>query len=141
MSNKQRLYVEGQSRALDDLAKTYEKIENVPAWSERPKTDAERPAGDPFGMASAGKKKKAAATVDRFADGKEAAMRITKFIALCASEMGLEPEQTIFAVELAALNTLNAQDCPVAAGEIEKIRNEAFRYYEQALPKIPDAKS
>lgn len=137
MSNKQRLYVEGQSRALDDLAKTYEKIENVPAWTAAAPAPAERSPGDPFGLSANQKKNK---SVDPFLEGKEAATRLTRFIALCAAEMALAPEQTIFAVELAALNTLNAQDCPVPAQELQRVRNEAFKYYEASLSKIPDVK-
>jgi hypothetical protein len=133
-ANKARLYVEGSSRSLDDLAKTYEKIENVPAWAARPEAE-ERSVKDPLGL---GKKKKAPA--DPYADGKEAAVRITKFIALCARELELSPEQTIFAVELTALNTINAQDCPLKADKINEVRDAAFSYYESALKKIPDPK-
>lgn len=133
-TNKARLYVEGSSRSLDDLAKTYEKIENVPAWAARPEAE-ERSVKDPLGLS---KKKKA--PTDPYADGKEAAVRITKFIALCARELELSPEQTIFAVELTALNTINAKDCPLEAGKISEVRDEAFAYYESALKKIPDPK-
>jgi hypothetical protein len=133
-ANKARLYVEGSSRSLDDLAKTYEKIENIPAWAARPEAE-ERSIKDPLGL---NKKKKTPA--DPFADGKEAAVRITKFIALCARELELSPEQTIFAVELTALNTINAQDCPLKTEQINQARAQAFSYYESALKKIPDAK-
>lgn len=131
-----RLYVEGSSRAIDDLAKTYEKIENVPAWSTRPEESDERPVNDPFGL----KAKKKIAGADPYAEGKEAAVRMTKFVALCAAELGLEPDQTIFAVELTALNTLNARDCPVSSAKIDQIRNAAFNYYQESLSKIPDKK-
>lgn len=131
---KARLYVEGSSRALDDLAKTYEKIENVPAWVTRVETE-ERSIKDPFGL---NKKKKDVA--DPFAEGKEAAVRITKFIALCARELELSPEQTLFAVELTALNTINAKDCPLESGKINEVRDAAFAYYSAALKKIPDPK-
>lgn len=134
--SKARLYVEGSSRAVEDLAKTYEKIENVPAWVTRPEEAEERPVNDPFGL----KGKKKAPGADSYLEGKEAAVRMTKFVALCAAELGLEPEQTIFAVELTALNTLNAKDCPVSAAKIDQIRNAAFKYYQESLPKIPEKK-
>lgn len=133
--SKSRLYVEGQSRSLEDLAKTYEKIENVPAWSGRTEAKEERSVGDPLGLSA---KKKP--TADTYAEGKEAAVRITRFIALCASEMQLAPEQTLFGVELAALNTLNARDCPVKQDRINEIREAAFKYYSQSLSKIPNPK-
>lgn len=133
--SKGRFYVEGQSRALDDLAKTYEKLEGSAAWATRPEEPEERSVKDPLGL---GAKKKPSA--DPFSEGKEAAVRITKFIALCASEMQLAPEQTLFAVELSALNTLNARDCPVKQARINEIREMAFKYYAQSLPKIPNPK-
>jgi hypothetical protein len=133
--SKGRFYVEGQSRALDDLAKTYEKLEDTAAWVTRPEVPEERSVKDPLGLSA---KKKP--SVDPFGEGKEAAVRVTRFIALCASEMQLAPEQTIFAVELAALNTLNARDCPVKQDRINEIREMAFKYYAQSLPKIPNPK-
>jgi hypothetical protein len=133
-TNKARLYVEGSSRALDDLAKTYEKIENVPAWTARPEAE-ERSVDDPLGL-----KKKKKASADVYADGKEAAVRITKFIALCARELELSPEQTIFAVELTALNTINAKDCPLESNKISEVRDAAYEYYVAAIKKIPDPK-
>jgi hypothetical protein len=132
MSNG-RLYVEGASRSLDDLAKTYEKIENVPAWAARVSEDSERPTNDPFGM----RKKKKGELADPYEDGKEAAMRLTKFVALCASELELAPEQTIFAVELTALNVLNAEDCPISQEQRQRVREAAFKYYAQAVPRLP----
>jgi hypothetical protein len=132
---KPRLYMEGESRSVEDIAKTYEKIENVPAWTTRPEESEERDAKDPLGIT---RKKKP--TTDPFAEAKEAAVRMTKFVALCASEMELPAEQTIFAVELMALNTLNAKDCPVKPERINQIRDAAFKYYKDSLSKIPDPK-
>ena len=130
---KSRLYVEGASRNVDDLARTYEKIENVPAWTSRPVDESERNTKDPLGLKT--KKKEGS---DAFADGKEAAVRLTKFVAYCALELELAAEQTIFAVELTALNTLNAKDCPVRAERVEQIREAAYKYYKASLSKIPD---
>jgi hypothetical protein len=134
-TSKSRLYVEGESRSVDDLAKTYAKLENVPAWTTRPPEAEERSPADPLGL-----NKKRKPSPDVFAEAKEAAVRITKFIALCASELELPAEQTIFAVELTALNTLNAQDCPVSSARINEIRQEAFSYYSASLSKLPDIK-
>jgi hypothetical protein len=125
-----RVYVEGASRSLDSLVKSYEKLEKSPLAERLPAE--ERDPADPFGLTK--KKKKSA---DPLEEGKEAAERVTKFIALCAAELGLSPENVIFAVELAALNTLNAKDCPVPAERIEQIRQAAFEYYRDSLPKIP----
>jgi hypothetical protein len=134
--SKARVYVEGASRSVDDLARTYEKIENVPEWNTRPPEPVERTAKDPLGF---GAKKKAAGG-DPYSEAKEAAVRLTRFVGFCASEMELAAEQTIFAVELTALNTLNAQDCPVKGPKIEQIRQDAFQYYQRSLSKIPDPK-
>ena len=134
MSNS-RLYVEGSSRAVEDLAKTYEKLENVPAFANRQPEAEERSTKDPLGL---GAKKKD--TGDPFFEAKEGAVRLTKFVAFCASEMELNSEQIIFAVELTALNTLNAKDCPIKAVRIDQIREAAFKYYQGALSKIPDPK-
>ena len=134
MSGKARLYVEGASRSADDVAKVYEKLENVPAWAAQAASGEERPASDPLGLNA--KKKKVSS--EPFAEGKEAAVRLTKFVALCASELELEAEDTIFAVELTALNTLNAKDCPLKAARIDQIREAAFKYYQSSLGKIPE---
>lgn len=127
-----RLYTAGSSRSMEDLAKTYERIENIPAWSQKT-TEPERDVKDPLGLTA--KRPKPAGTFD---EGKEAAVRITKFIALVASEMELDPEQTIFGVELAALNTLNAQDCPVPQAKIAEVRKAAYEYYVASLKHLPD---
>ena len=134
MNSNARLYVEGASRSADAVAKVYEKLENVPAWAAQAASGEERPVSDPLGLRS--KKKKA--PIEPFSEGKEAAVRLTKFVALCASELELEPEDTIFAVELTALNTINAKDCPLSAVRIDQIRESAFKYYQGSIGKIPD---
>ena len=131
---KARLYVEGESRQVDAIAKTYEKIDNIPAFAERPEEKDERTSEDPFGY----NQKKEVNPNDPFKDGKEIGERVTKFIALCSSELNVEAAQVIFGVELAALNTLNAKDCPISEDVINAIREKAFKYYTASLSKIAD---
>jgi hypothetical protein len=86
--SKGRFYVEGQSRALDDLAKTYEKLEGSGGLGHAPRRARRAQRKGPLGL---GAKKKPSA--DPFSEGKEAAVRITKFIALCASRCSLHPSR------------------------------------------------
>jgi hypothetical protein len=132
-----KLYVEGQVADLDRLVKgveAYERVTNGSAISASNSED-ERTPNDPFGFAKPKKK-----TKDHYAEGKEAGRRITQFIGLVASEMGLDPDQVMFGVELAALNTFNAQDCPMSEEHIAKAREDAFDYYARSLREIPDVK-
>lgn len=131
-----KLYVEGQVADLDRLAKGYERVANSPAFAAATASpEEERTPNDPFGFAKPKKK-----TADRYAEGKEAGRRITQFIGLVSAEMGIDPDQVMFGVELAALNTFNAQDCPMTEEQIAKAREAAFDYYARSLQEIPDVK-
>lgn len=124
------VYVDGQKRSIEELQKAYEKYENSPALNAEA-VDDERDISDPLGLNT--KKKRSA---DPFEAAKVVAERITKFIMLAAAEEGLDPENVIFAVELSALNTLNADDCPLKGAAQDRVREAAFKYYKESITKL-----
>src|SRR5882672_2734140 len=78
---------------------------------------------------------------DRWFLGKEMAVRITQFIAICPGSFQCEEfDQIYFATELAALNVFNAQDSPISAPRREAARQAAYDYYNESLAKIPNTR-
>ena len=89
---------------------------------------------DALGLKSAAPKK--ARVPDQAAQ--EFAERLVKFFALCYEEFGLTPAEGVYAMELAALNILNARDCPLTPAEIDQHRARAFAYFKRSLKSVPE---
>jgi hypothetical protein len=111
---------------LDALETIYKRFETEGVY-EIPKSPAEPPLVPPSGYEE-----------DPWYIGKEIAVRITRFVALCAPSFQATPDQIFFATELAALNVFNAQDAPIPEVRREAARQAAYDYYTQSLAKIPD---
>lgn len=127
-----KVYVPGQDRKADELAKLYDQI-NTTALAERTPTGDERKANDPFGLSEARTAK------DDYDVGKAAAERFTKFFALLVQDFELAPRAALFAAELTFLNIFNADDLPLPEAEVEAARKAAFEYYTKSRELIPSA--
>lgn len=128
---KPRLYVAGESRPLDAALAYHERqgLVDNPVFQADEKA-ATRSIEDPLGL----KEKKAPSSI---VQAQQASIRLVKFFALVMTEFQLSPSQAIYAMELAYLNVLNTDDCPLAIEEIQKVRDLAFTYYESQRPKVP----
>lgn len=128
---KPRLYVAGESRSLDAALAYHERqgLVDNPAF-QADENATTRPVEDPLGL-------KAEKPPSSIVQAQEAAIRLVKFFALLMGEFRLSPSQAIYAMELAYLNVLNTDDCPLSANEIQKVRDLAFTYYQQKRSKVP----
>lgn len=126
-----KLYVPGESRKADDLARLYDRM-NSSAVSQR--VDAqERDPKDPFGLNDVRELR------DDLDAGKQAAERFTKFFALLVQDFSLAPRAAIFAAELTCLNIFNADDVPLSTEELDAARKAAYDYYVASRAKIPSS--
>lgn len=128
---KPRLYVEGESRSLDEALAYHERMNLVdnPVF-QGDENATTRPVEDPLGF-------KEPKPVSSIVQAQQAAVRLVKFFALLMGEFRLSPAQAIYAMELAYLNVLNTDDCPLPIEEIQKVRQLAFDYYKGQRAKVP----
>lgn len=121
--NKTYTYRPGQSAAVDQLIKAYEKLDGTALASRE---DAEeRTPEDPFGLKTPpqGGREPARAMVDKF----------IKLLSWLVREYGLtDPADQLYAYELLSLNLLNAADCPLPLAQQVAVRREAGEFYKKA---------
>ena len=120
-----RTYVPGQDVALDKLVQTYDAVSGSPL-AERDERE-ERSIEDPFGIKGEGTP-----------DGREGAKRMVdkllRLAGLLLAENGVvEPADQMFAYELFSLNVINSKDCPLKPAEVDRVRREAFEYYDKGI--------
>lgn len=127
-----KVYVPGQDRKADDLAKFYDQI-SATTLAERTPSNDERKATDPFGFSETRTPK------EDYEIGKAAAERFTKFFALLVQDFELAPRAALFCAELTFLNIFNADDIPISEVEVEAARKAAFEYYTKSREQIPSA--
>lgn len=119
-----RAYVPGQNINLDKLLQTYDNANNSPLAERTP--EKERSTQDPLGF----QEKPEGNEIDR---AKLAVDKLIKLAALLLGEYGVfDPAARMYAYELFSLNVINSVDCPLSPAEVDRVRREAFDYYDKA---------
>lgn len=125
MSIQPKVYVAGQERKVDELAKLYDEL-NTSTFTEREDSHEERSEKDPFGHQIAPE------FSNNYERAKAASERFTKFFALLVQEFGLAPKAAMFMAELSFLNIFNAEDIPATPEDINEARELAYQYFTKA---------
>lgn len=74
---------------------------------------------------------------DKLYHAKDVVEKTMAAFLILSEDRNLSPAEMIFAMELLALNVLNAQNCPLTPEQINKVRAKALKYYEESLLKLP----
>jgi len=130
--SKPRLYVEGASRELDDLAKTYASLENASAFDAPAGGEPERPITDPLGVDEPARP----APKDFVQAGAKTTDRLLKFLLNLQREDQLPPEAIVFVAELFWMNVMNAPSLELAEARLRQARQQAGAYYERERVRL-----
>lgn len=103
------------------LSEAYKRFESLPL-AERQEPEPE-PVQDPR---------------DPWLNGKEIAVRLTRFLIVCMRTFGGKAVDLVFATELFALNVHNANDLPLTPAARDAARKAAYDYYVASLPHVPE---
>jgi hypothetical protein len=108
-------------RSKEALEEAYKRLEGSPL-AERPPVPepVKRTKKDPWVVA------------------KRASEDLFRSIPIVGMSHSLEPEEIIYAVELMAVTTFNAVDCPLSPAKVNEIRQKADDYYFDNIDKVPD---
>jgi len=108
-------------RSKESLEEAYKRLEHSPLAERVPEQSVpKRTPADPWIIA------------------KRATEDLYRSIPVVGMSHSLQAEEIIFMVELVAVMTFNAVDCPLSPEKINEIREKADKYYFDNIDKVPD---